>query len=158
MIAYLKSLPPIDNETTRVEINLPARVLIDLGIFGDVVRVTKIDFHSPRRRSLPPEGEYLVDIGGCTFCHGATLTGGQGPEPGAPGGTDLSRTGPLSRWSFSQFQSTMRNGVNPEGHAINPKYMPWLGYRNMTDAELNAIWMYLQSLPGRTDASTQRGS
>ena len=28
---------------------------------------------------------------------------------------------------------------------INPKYMPWLAYRNMTDTELQAIWLYLRS-------------
>ena len=52
IIAYLKSLPPIDNERTRVEINLPARILIDLGVFGDVVRTARIDFLAPRPR--PP--------------------------------------------------------------------------------------------------------
>ena len=41
----------------------------------------------------------------------------------------------------------MRNGVDPAGHPIKPKYMPWLGYRNMTDDELRSIWLYLQALP-----------
>jgi cytochrome c553 len=148
IMAYLKSLPPVDNERTRVEIKLPARILISLGVFGDLVRAAKIDFRSPRPQAPHDEGEYLVEIEGCTFCHGTRLTGGQGPEPGAPRGTDLTVTGPLSRWSFSDFRRTMRNGVTPQGHAIDPKFMPWLGYRNMTDAELNAIWLYLRSLPG----------
>lgn len=151
IIGYLKSLPPIHNERTRVEINLPARILIDLGVFGDVVRTAKIDFLAPRPRPAGNEGEYLVEIGGCTFCHGAGLTGGQGPEPGAPSGTDLTVAGPLSHWSLSDFISTMRNGVNPQGHAINPKYMPWLGYRNMSNTELQAIWLYLQSLSDRQE-------
>jgi mono/diheme cytochrome c family protein len=145
IIAYLKSLPPIDNERTKVEINVPARILIDLGVFGDLVRAAKIDF-----RARPPapssEAEYLIEIGGCTFCHGADLKGGQGPEPGAPAGTDLTRSGPLSRWALADFVGAMRNGVNPEGHAIDPKFMPWLGYRNMTDAELEMIWLHLRSL------------
>lgn len=148
IIAYLKSLPPVDNERTRVEIKLPARILIDLGAFGEVVRTAKIDFLAPRPQLPGNEGEYLVEIGGCTFCHGTNLTGGQGPEPGAPPGTDLTAVGPLSRWSLPDFISTMRNGVTPQGHAINPKYMPWLGYRNMTDTELQAVWFYLRSLSG----------
>jgi mono/diheme cytochrome c family protein len=146
IIAYLKSLPPVDNVRTRVEINLPARVLIDLGVFGDLVRAAKINFGSARPPAPRNDGEYLVEIGGCTFCHGADLKGGQGPEPGAPAGTDLTRSGPLSGWSLSDFIGTMRNGVNPQGHAIDPKFMPWLGYRNMTDAELETIWLYLRSL------------
>jgi len=145
VIAYLKGLPPVDNERTRVEINLPARLLIDLGIFGDLVRAAKINFRVSRPQPPSDEGHYLVEVGGCTFCHGADLRGGQGPEPGAPGGTDLTARGPLSGWSLAEFRDTMRNGVDPQGHAINPKYMPWLAYRNMTDAELAAIWTYLRS-------------
>jgi hypothetical protein len=46
---------------------------------------------------------------------------------------------------LTEFRNTMRTGVNPGGHAINPKYMPWLAYRNMTDSELDAVWLYLRS-------------
>jgi mono/diheme cytochrome c family protein len=88
-----------------------------------------------------------VALGGCTFCHGPRLTGGQGPEPGAPGGPDLTAGGPLSGWSLADFTETMRTGVNPAGHLIEPKYMPWLGYRNMTDDELRSVWLYLRTLP-----------
>jgi hypothetical protein len=130
---------------------LPARLLIDLGVFGDLVRAAKIDFHAARPRPMANPGEYLVDVGGCTFCHGAYLTGGQGPEPRAPRGTNLTARGPLSRWSLSDFRKTMRDGVDPEGHVIDPKYMPWLAYRNMTDAELEDMWLYLRSLPSQTD-------
>jgi mono/diheme cytochrome c family protein len=150
MIAYLRSLPPIDNERTAVEINPVARLMIDLGIFGDVVRAARLDFRAPRPPPPPDPGAYLVTLGGCTFCHGPHLTGGQGPEPGAPGGPDLTASGPLSRWSFAEFVSTMRNGVDPDGHLIEPKYMPWLGYRNMTDDELRSIWLYLRALPTAT--------
>ncbi|MFL6415208.1 MAG: cytochrome c [Bryobacteraceae bacterium] len=152
LIAYLKSLPPVDNERTRVEINWLPRLLIDLGFFGDLVRAAKIDFRAPRPGPAATEGEYLVTVGGCTFCHGGDLAGGQGPEPGAPAGTNLAAGGPLSRWSFADFRNTMRTGVDPTGHAINPKYMPWLAYRNMTDPELDAIWKYLRSFSPQSDA------
>ena len=164
IIAYLRSLRPVDNERTAVEINLPARLLIDLGVFGDVVRAARIDFHASRPAPPSDPGAYLVALGGCTFCHGPHLTGGQGPEPGAPGGPDLTSTGPLSRWSLAEFVATMRTGITPEGHAIAPKYMPWLGYRNMTDEELRQIWEFLRSLPdatapsrGARQASSDRG-
>ncbi|MBV8103714.1 MAG: cytochrome c [Hyphomicrobiales bacterium] len=152
IIAYLRSLPPVDNGRTAVEINLPARLLIDLGVFGDVVRAARIDFHASRPAPPSDPGAYLVALGGCTFCHGPHLTGGQGPEPGAPGGPDLTSSGPVSKWSFADFVATMRFGQTPGGHAIEPKYMPWLGYRNMTDDELRSIWRYLRSLPGAAAA------
>jgi mono/diheme cytochrome c family protein len=157
MIAYLKSLAPVDNERTAVEINFAARMLIDLGMFGDVVRAARIDFHAARPPSPPDPGAYLVALGGCTFCHGPNLTGGQGPEPGAPGGPDLTASGPLSRWSLADFVATMRNGVDPAGHPIKPKYMPWLGYRNMTDDELRSIWLYLKTLPARPQPKSASG-
>jgi mono/diheme cytochrome c family protein len=157
MIAYLKSLAPVDNERTAVEINFAPRLMIDLGMFGDVVRAARIDFHPPRPPSPSDPGAYLVQLGGCTFCHGPNLTGGQGPEPGAPGGPDLTASGPLSRWSLADFVATMRNGVDPAGHPIKPKYMPWLGYRNMTDDELRSIWLYLRTLPARPQATGTPG-
>lgn len=146
MVAYLKSLPPVDNERTAVEINPAARLMIDLGIFGDVVRAARIDFRASRLAPAADPGAYLVTLGGCTFCHGSTLTGGQGPEPGAPGGPDLTSHGPLSRWTLADFIQTMRTGVNPAGHLIEPKFMPWLGYRSMTDDEIQLIWLYLRTL------------
>jgi mono/diheme cytochrome c family protein len=146
-IAYLQTLPPVDNERTKVEINFGARLLIDLGMFGDVVRAARIDFHAPRPLSPSDPGAYLVALGGCTFCHGPHLTGGQGPEPGAPSGPDLTASGPLSGRSLADFVRTIRTGVDPSGHLIEPKYMPWLGYRNMTDDELRSIWLYLQAPP-----------
>ncbi len=147
IVAYLKTIPPVDNNRTHVEINSLARLLIDLGVFGDLVRAAKIDFHAPRSKPPKSQGEYLVQVGGCTFCHGPGLAGGQGPEPGAPPGTDLTVGGPLARWSFSDFGKTMRTGVDARGHAISPKFMPWLAYGNMTDAELHEIWLYLRLLP-----------
>ncbi len=158
MIAYLQSLPPVDNDRTAVEINFTARLMIDLGVFGDVVRAARIDFRARRPPPTAGPGAYLVAVGGCTFCHGPQLTGGQGPEPGAPGGPDLTSGRPLSSWSLADFLATMRLGLNPEGHQIQPKYMPWLGYRNTTDDELRSIWRYLRSLPSasRADTSSRR--
>lgn len=146
IIAYLKSLPPVDNTRTHVEINLPARILIDWGVLGDLVRAANIDFRAPRPDPPASEGEYLAGVGGCTFCHGQGMRGGQGPEPGAPAGTNLTSHGPLAKWNFSDFRDTIRNGVTPDHHPIDPKFMPWLAYRNMTDGELKAIWTYLRTL------------
>src|SRR5271156_5088145 len=113
----------------------PPRLLIDLGMFGDVVRAARIDLYAQRQPPPADKGAYLVALGGCAFCHGLHLTGGRGPEPGAPSGPDLTDDGPLLHWSVADFVGTMRNGIDPQGHAIDPKYMPWVGYRNMTDEE-----------------------
>ena len=42
---------------------------------------------------------------------------------------------------------TMRTGVNPHGHNLNPEYMPWESFGKFEDEELQALYLYLQSLP-----------
>ncbi len=43
----------------------------------------------------------------------------------------------------------MRTGTAADGHAIDPRFMPWQACRRMTDDELQAIWNYLERLPAR---------
>ncbi len=142
IIGYLQSVPPIDNERTSVELNLLARILIAIGLFGQVNRTALIDFSAPRPAAPPDLGAYLVDVAGCTFCHGPGLTGGQGPEPGAPAAPDLTPGGPLRHWTKAEFIMSIRQGLSADGHVISAKYMPWLGYRKMTQSELVVIWRF----------------
>lgn len=140
IIAYIRSVPSVDNTRTSVEFNPLARLLIATGLFGQVDRTKLIDFSAPRPATPPDQGAYLIAVGGCTFCHGPGLTGGQGPEPGAPAARDLTANGPLQHVTAAEFITVIREGRSIDGHGINPKYMPWPGYRNMTDAELASIW------------------
>jgi mono/diheme cytochrome c family protein len=147
LIAYLKSLPPVDGPGRRFELTFVGRFMISSGLSGQLMRAEVLDHTGPRPAPPAGEGAYLVTIAGCTFCHGEALTGGQGPEPGAPPGPDLTRAGRLSGWSLDQFQRALRAGVTPEGRVIDPRFMPWQGYQYMTDEEVELIWNYLQSLP-----------
>jgi cytochrome c553 len=147
MIAYLKQLPPVDSEPGRTEMNFASRVLIGAGLFGELMRAAAIDHAAPRPAPPTSQGAYLAQIGGCTFCHGANLAGGQGPEPGAPPGPNLRQRGILDAYNEQQFIQVMRTGVTPYGKEINPLFMPWQGYANMTDEDLLIIWEYLRALP-----------
>jgi cytochrome c553 len=147
LIAYLKRLPPVDNTRTALELSPVARLMIDLGLSGDVVRAATIDHAVPPPAPPRDAGAYLVQIGGCTFCHGAALTGGRGLEPGAPRGPDLTPSGRLARDGYGAFTAALRAGTTADGRPIDPRFMPWQAYRHMTDAELQAIWTYLQGLP-----------
>jgi len=147
LIAFLKQLPPVNTKPGRTEMNFVSRVLIGAGLFGELMRAAEIDHGAPRPPMPPQQGAYLVQIGGCTFCHGANLSSGQGPEPGAPPGPNLRRGGILDAYTPEQFLTMMRTGVTPYGKEINPLFMPYQGYANMTDADLTIIWDYLRSLP-----------
>ena len=53
----------------------------------------------------------------------------------------------LIAWTDADFIQTLRTGVALSGHPLNPKFMPWPYKGRMTDDELKAIFLYLQSLP-----------
>ena len=53
----------------------------------------------------------------------------------------------LGSWTAQQFVDTIKNG-REQGHGrqLLPP-MPWPAYRNMSDADLRAIFAYLQTIP-----------
>jgi cytochrome c553 len=144
VIAYITSLPPVNNTEAGRNLTLPAQIALTIGASGQVMRTELIDHDAPRETGS--EGEYLVRVGGCTFCHGDELEGGQGLEPGAPPGPDLTQGGVLDTYTLEQFTRAVRGGQTPNGRVINPRYMPWTGYSMMIPEEVEAIWNYLRSL------------
>ena len=147
IIAYLKQLPPFDNDKAGTRLNIFTRALINSGAKGNLVRASFIPHQGPRPATSNNQAAYLLQIGGCDFCHGADLRGGQGPEPGAPPAPSLANDGPLADWVVEDFVRVMRTGQTPDGRVIVPAYMPWVGYMHMSDADLVLIWDYLRQLP-----------
>jgi cytochrome c553 len=156
MIAYLKSVPPVDNELPDLKIKPLGKIMVALGVFDSealpLIPAEKID-HAAPFTEMPSQGAtadygaYLMSITLCRMCHGPELTGGTPLEPGMPPGTNLNPGGVLGNWSEDGFIKTMRTGVSPSGHKLNADFMPWDVYSNMTDEELKSLWLYLQSLP-----------
>lgn len=157
VIAYVKSQPPVDNETPEPAFTFMARVLIAAGAFGKPFPAEYIDHASPpppapAQGATDEYGQYLVSISGCVSCHGADLAGGQPPEPGAPPGPNLTPGGELVGWSEANFIAAMRAGVTLSGDQLSES-MPWKAYGKATDDELKGIWLYLQSLPAKETAA-----
>jgi len=152
MIAYLKSVPPIDNEVPQSSARLIARILT---VFDDeaLFAANKIDHDAPRP-SAPSigvtveYGEYLATV--CTICHGENLAGGSLPDDFNVSAPNITPAGVLSVWNESDFISTIRTGVTPGRNKLDEENMPWKRFRKMTDDELKAIWLYLQSVPPAT--------
>ena len=44
------------------------------------------------------------------------------------------------------FERAVRQGIRADGTAISP-VMPWEQFSQLTDDEINALWLYLQSIP-----------
>ncbi|MDX1613549.1 MAG: cytochrome c [Candidatus Promineifilaceae bacterium] len=150
MIAYLESLPPVDNELPEPELGPLGTVLTALGQLP-AFSAEAIDHDNPPPAVVQAEvsveyGEYLATT--CTGCHGMNFAGG--PIPGAPPdyppAANLTPAGNLANWTQEDFITTLSTGVTPEGKVLDPQYMPWPITEPMTDDELTAIWLYLQSL------------
>ena len=89
-------------------------------------------------------GKYLAIT--CTLCHGANLNGKTITTDAEYLAPNLTLGGEMKSWSEEDFIATMRTGVTPNGHQLK-QVMPWKYFGQMTDDELKAVWMYLQSLP-----------
>jgi mono/diheme cytochrome c family protein len=156
IIAYLKNVPPVDKEWGEPEVSFVGHVLIGLGVFGNVSAAELIDHSALQPESPVPGvtvdyGRYLAQVGDCAACHGADLSGGKSPDPASPPGPNLTPGGHLGEWAEIDFIQAMRTGVEPDGEEISSQFMPWKGTGQMTNDELRALWVYLQSLPALED-------
>ncbi|MBK9049888.1 MAG: cytochrome c [Chloroflexi bacterium] len=149
LIAYLKSLPPVDNVLSERKIDLMGRVMMGAGMMPPLA-VDRIDHTTPPPAAPEPGvtveyGQYLSHT--CTECHGANLNGAPFGPPGEEvPSPNLTPGGELATWTEQEFFTTLRTGVTPSGYQLNED-MPWKSYGQMTDDELKALWLYLQSLP-----------
>jgi mono/diheme cytochrome c family protein len=156
VIAYIKSMPPVDSEVPSSQLSLTGRVAMTLVKELTFIPAEMIPHGAPRPAApspgiTPEYGEYLTQS--CKVCHGPGMSGGEIPAfPEAyPPAANLT-TSPeryLPYWDEEGFVKIMRTGVTRHGREVNPAYMPWTSYKYMTDDELKAVWAYLQALPPR---------
>ncbi len=152
IIAYVNSLPPVDNELPANKLGPGPMALIAVG-FPNALPARWIDHDAPRPKVVKAEatvefGRYLSK--GCHHCHGENLAGqrmiGEPPDkPSAPNITFDKQSG-IGNWTKEDFYNAMRNGIRPDGSVLDI-VMPWLYFNQMTDVELDALWVYLQSFP-----------
>jgi len=152
IVAYLKSLPPVENVVREPYFNLLGKAMAGAGLFGDQLIVAQNIRHDER----PPAptvgvtidyGQYLVYTSGCQDCHGDALSGGKSSNPTAMAAPNLTPGGKLQNWQVEGFIETIRTGTTPEGTYLDPVEMPWEHYKYYSDDELSAIFVYLKSLP-----------
>ena len=144
IIVYLRSQPAVERVTPQNEPSLLLAAFLGASLF-------KVDFEpvtdplvAPPKGPSAEYGDYIVSYNDCRDCHGEKLDG----HPTGPGAA-----GPNLRvvqgWTTEQFVATLRTGVDPSGHALQPP-MPWRVYAHMDDEELTAVYQYLRGLPAVT--------
>ncbi|MBI5824134.1 MAG: c-type cytochrome [Chloroflexi bacterium] len=159
IIAYLKTIPPVDHQTNGFEIKPLGYILMAAGMFGNL----PVEDAGHANNVTAPEpgvtveyGEYRLTISDCRGCHGEELAGGPYPDPSivytVP---NLTPGGDLSGWTEEGFIQTIRMQITPDGRNLNSNLMPLDEINNLTDDELRAIFLYLQSLPALEQVTGQ---
>jgi hypothetical protein len=161
IIAYIRTLDPVENDIPEREIDFPVSLLINTMP------------QNPSFQQRPSEsdrlkyGKYLVNAASCVDCHskqekGRIVAGtefGGGMEFRLPGGivrtpniTPHMENG-IGTWSKSAFVQRFKSYL--DSNYQSPVYtandlnspMPWTMYAGMKESDLEAIYEYLQSLP-----------
>jgi mono/diheme cytochrome c family protein len=153
MVAYLRTLPPIDNrvERSRYTVTLPSSYGPPVGRVPD-----------PPLGDLVKYGAYLAGpVAHCVGCHTASRADGKldttrlfagGPRFMGPFGVSYAsnitpdhETG-IGAWTDAQIIAAIY-GVKPSGRPILPP-MPWPYYAGrIAESDLKAMIAYLRSIP-----------
>jgi mono/diheme cytochrome c family protein len=151
VVAYVRSLPAVDNVMPAVSVGPLARALMVAGKMP-ILHAEQIDHSRPTPAGIVPAvtatyGGYIARIG-CAGCHGPQLAGGRietGP-PDWPQAANLTPAGRTKDWSDADFARLFRTGIRPDGSPVNP-VMPIRLTKNFTDDEIHALTLYLRTLP-----------
>ena len=150
VIAYVQSQPAVDTVQPDTTLGPVGRILLATGEMP--IAAEDID-HAAATVTAPPEAAATVEYGQhiaqvCVGCHRLEFEGGpiaMGP-PDWPPAANLSRS-EFKAWSQEQFVTALRTGVRPDGTNLDPVAMPWSIIGQWTDLELEAVHLYLQTLP-----------
>lgn len=152
LVAYVRQLAPAAGGPAEFKLPLPVRVLYGYGLIQDAAE--KIDHALPPSQPVPEgttvaHGHYVAQM--CMGCHGDGLSGGKipGGPPDWPPAANLTpgEGGVLTRYAdAASFRTAMRSGKRPNGSAIS-SVMPFESLRELNDTDLEAIRLYLQTVP-----------
>lgn len=164
MFAWLQSLPPVHVPSTASTLAFPYSVRKSLTAWRALYFREGVFKPDPAQSPQWNRGAYLVQgLGHCNECHAARdslggtsgdrhLTGGQIPMQNwyAP---DLStqQNGGLQGWGAQDIVDLLKTGRSGKGVAFGPMAeVVATSTQHMSDDDLQAVAIYLQSLPPRT--------
>src|SRR5215472_7592673 len=120
VIAFLRTVPPVNRERPRTRVGPMARVLTVVAPGFPLFSAEMVEANPDRRQPPPTDtlgyATYLAMTSGCIECHGPALAGDYGPN--------ITRGGPVGKWSEEQFVAAIRSGKRPDGTPI-AETMPW---------------------------------
>lgn len=160
IIAYIRSLTPINKQVPETELNFPVNLINKT--LPSQATFQKIPMESDSIRY----GGYLVNAAGCVDCHSKTDKGkiiagsefGGGMEFKFPNGTlrspniTMHETNGLGNWTKEFFINRFKLYADSNykaqkvGMFVENTPMPWTMYSGMKEKDLAAIYSYLKSL------------
>lgn len=160
IIAYLRSLEPINKSIPKTKLDFPVNLIIK-------TLPSKADFQKiPLASDSVKYGAYLVNAAGCVDCHSKNEKGnivkgsefGGGMEFKFPSGTlrspniTMHKTNGLGTWTKEAFVKRFKVYADSNyksekvGMTVNNTTMPWTMYAGMKTEDLEAMYVYLKSL------------
>lgn len=161
VIAYIRTLEPIEHEVEKSRSDFPVNLLINT-----MPKPANLKAKPPKSDQIN-YGRYMATAASCTDCH--TIMGSNGPvaEPFSGGAefrfpdgsvvrsaniTPCEKTG-IGNWTEDQFIARFK--AYADSAFVAPKIgpddfktvMPWTFYGKMETEDLKAIFAYLKSLP-----------
>ncbi|MBE7176953.1 MAG: cytochrome c [Mucilaginibacter polytrichastri] len=148
LIAYCRSLPPVDKELPRNKVGPVARIMTYAGKMP-LLSVEMIDHQRginamPAKHDAFATGKYLAVS--CQGCHRPDMRGGEPLAPGFPPVPDITTSGPSGQWTIDQFRQMLSTGKRPDGRQVSNDNMPWQMTAQYTPEEVEAIYTYLHKL------------
>ncbi|HEY0489430.1 MAG TPA: c-type cytochrome [Telluria sp.] len=154
LISYALQLPPVIGNPAVMQLPWAYKVQYGFGMIRDSSE--KIDHALPPALAQPvavtvAHGAYVAN--NCISCHGPKFSGGKipGAPPDWPPAANLTpgKGSVMPLYPTAQaFKAMLRTGRRPDGSAVNP-IMPYGSIGEMKDVELEALHIYLLSLPPR---------
>lgn len=157
IVTYIRSFPPVENEVPPISLGPVGKLLIARGAFQ--FSADLIPDHRTTHPARPPEAAPTVEFGRhlaatCMGCHKTDYTGGDiGGDPSWVPAANLTPAGPMADLTLDEFRHLLREGVRPDGTEMREPMTFVLPFaQKMTDVEIEAIYLFLRSLPPREAA------
>ena len=161
IVAYLRSLPAINNSVPERSLNFPFNLIVKTMPYK-----TYTPSPEPNRNNPVEYGEYLVTIANCFDCHTQRVKGDFIKGKEFAGGFEFrfpfgivraanitpDETTGIGSWTKDQFIEQFKgfDADSNQAASVGPKDfntpMPWTLYGGMTREDLGAIYDYLRTI------------
>lgn len=154
LVGYIRTLPPVDGEPAVTRFSAKMKALYGVGLMHDAA--SRIDHRLPPAPPIPvgatvEHGGYVANM--CIGCHGPTFAGGKipGTPPDWPPASNLTpgEGGVMGRYpTAAELAAMLRTGKRPDGTSVS-RVMPFDSLGKLSDVDIQAMHMYLGTLPPR---------